>query len=149
MNNLMQHRRNVLKMMARVRLIFKRVAPLATRYASLTVLVVVVGAAFAALTIAKLGTKQAVGAKSVLDQQRPTAATQVATPGARAVPLAKRDTIVYIVTGDRTYYHTCTHVFRDAQRQAVTLDVASAKGLAPCPVCCRASGDAARPVVNQ
>lgn len=149
MNTQPNSRRSVLKMIARLRLIFKRTTPLARRYASITVLVLVVGAMLVALSLAKLRLVR--DARLVTGSQQPpvTAATESAGQSVRAVPLAKRDSLVYIIKGDSNYYHTCVHGSSDAERQAVTLAAAKGRNLEPCPVCVRTTGDAARPVVNR
>ena len=89
----------------------------------------------AALSLAKLGLGRNVRAEQGALETRTVAASDVTASSARPVPLAKKDTLVYIIDGDSKYYHTCAHGSSDAQRQAVTITVAKARNLAPCPVC--------------
>ncbi|HQR36762.1 MAG TPA: hypothetical protein PLF26_00055 [Blastocatellia bacterium] len=149
MNTHQKHRRIVLKMIARLRLIIKRTSPLATRYASVTVLVLALGVMLTALTVAKLGGARSVLPRASADDARGAAVVETAPQTVRPVPLAKRDTLVYIIDGDSKYYHTCACGASDCKRQAVTLTVAKARDLVPCPVCTRAGGEAGRPVVNR
>jgi hypothetical protein len=58
----------------------------------------------------------------------------------RATVLTKRDTLVYVLGGDMTYYHSPMHAMHDQQRQVLALPAAKARGLAPCPACFPAKG---------
>ena len=62
-------------------------------------------------------------------------ATPVSAQASRQTVLAKRETLVYVLGGDTTYYHSPMHAMHDQQRQVLALPAAKARGLAPCPAC--------------
>ena len=69
-------------------------------------------------------------------------ATPVSAQANRGTVLTKRETLVYVLGGDTTYYHSPMHAMHDQQRQVLALPAAKARGLAPCPACFPAKGGA-------
>jgi hypothetical protein len=68
--------------------------------------------------------------------------TPVSAQANRSTVLSKRETLVYVLGGDATYYHSPMHAMHDQQRQVLALPAAKARGLAPCPACFPAKGGA-------
>jgi len=67
-------------------------------------------------------------------------ATPVSAQNKRATVLSNRETLVYVLAGDTTYYHSPMHAMHDQARQVLALPAAKARGLAPCPMCFPAKG---------
>jgi hypothetical protein len=123
-----------------VRIAGKRTAPALASFATLaalTAFIVVAWVVIACTRVGLAGSKEPPPASTVSAgrtdlQTTPVANSQTAS---RPTVLAKRETMVYVVSGDTSFYHCPVHDMHEAQRQAVSLSSARARGLVPCPVC--------------
>jgi hypothetical protein len=98
----------------------------------------VVGVGWAVVGFSRTGLAGAKGAP-----RNAVAAPIVATPvnnpiGAKPTTLSRREPMVYVFADDKDFYHSPVHAMHDANRQAVAVSVAKARGLEPCPICFKA-----------
>lgn len=131
------YRRSALKLIARVRMLSKRSESPLSNVVTIGMLAAIVGVAWTVTGFSRVGS---VGAKDVPAAAATVAAPIVATPvnnptGGRSTVLSRREPMVYVVANDDLFYHSPVHVMHDANRQAVTVSGAMARGLEPCPVC--------------
>ncbi len=116
----------------------KRGDPAISTVSTLIVLTSVVLVGWALISFTRVGLARSEEPKPALvsisaPDAQPVSLTQTSTEGSTV--LAKRETMVYVVAGDATYYHCPMHGMHNGARQAVALSTARARGLAPCPVC--------------
>ena len=119
----------------------KRTAPALSNVATLAILAAAIVVAWVVIGFTRVSLA---GARDVpvsaVSATRTDLQTTSGNPSlARSTVLSKREAIVYVINGDTTFYHSPVHAMHEAQRQAVALPVARARGLVPCPVCFRAA----------
>jgi hypothetical protein len=119
----------------------KRASRALPNVAALVTLVVLIVTAWVVIGFSRVGlagspdhTAPLVGGRTGLQP------TPVSAQTNRATVLSKRETLVYVLGGDTTYYHSPMHAMHDQQRQVLTLPAAKGRGLAPCPTCFPAKG---------
>jgi hypothetical protein len=130
--------RSALKLIARVRKLGKRTVPALSNLAALvalTAFIVVAWAVIAFTRVGLTGAQAAPDAPVAAERTDVQAAPVAAQTAPRPTTLSKRESLVYVVDGDKSFYHCPGHVMEKAQRRAVSLPAAKDRGLAPCPLC--------------
>lgn len=136
----------------------KTVAPIASQFVPLVVLTALAGAVWVGLSLARAAVVDSDVVSASASSEAETSASAEAAdweetnePGlfeCRSTALAKRDTLVYLVDSDDRFFHAASHR-GSASRSAVSLESATCRGYAPCPVCCRGMADEQKAVVNR
>lgn len=150
MESIKQYRRAALKLIARARIRGKRAEPLLRGAASLAAVAAAGAVVWSLLGFARVGL-----AGGGHPQSRPaTPAAEVVAPNdvvtnAGTGTLAKRECLVYVTEEDGSFYHASVHTAHESQRQAIGIDLARTKGLAPCPVCFRGKDRGVRAVISK
>jgi hypothetical protein len=138
-----QYRRPLLKLIVRARRRGRSVDFFTPNFSSLAVLAALAGAVWMAFSFARVNLTTPMAAAQ-------TAEAFAGESGHSAIPsqssvrgtvLSKREGIVYLAVGDGAFYHCSGHLSHEAQRQAMTIDVARSRGFAPCPVCFKPKAD--------
>lgn len=106
-----------------------------SKAASLAILAAIVLVAWVAFSFARI---------SLAGDFEPAAASSAQlVPAAKpaeasaATNLGRRESLVYVTSGDERHYHQCGHNPTGAERQAITTGLARTRGLQPCPACFR------------